>query len=274
LLSSIQNHVLTPGHRHTPIIGNSRQTREILLKTQQVALTNGRVLITGDSGTEKKLIAHAIHDFSKRCKAPLVKVNCAAIPQELIECELFGHEPGTFTGASKKRMGKFEQANSGTIFLDEIGDMSLSTQAKVLRVLDEQEFDRVGGSETLHTYVRIISATNKNLPKEIESSSFREDLYYRLNVVPIHLPPLRERIEDLPVLLDYFLERFCRENQKQHMTMSDAALDIILRRNWSGNVRELRNLTKRLVILCPNQTIGMNDLLEGTQRDNPIEGNP
>ena len=249
------------------IVGDSSQIQEILLTIRQVAPTNGRVLITGESGTGKELIAHAIHAFSDRVEAPLVKVNCAAIPQELIESELFGHEAGSFTGASKKRVGKFEQANGGTIFLDEIGDMSLSTQAKVLRVLEEREYERVGGNQTLRTDVRVISATNKHLPDEIESGNFREDLYYRLNVVPIHIAPLRERVEDLPLLVDYFLSRFCRENGKQTMSLSDTAMNNLRRRDWLGNVRELRNLMERAVILCPNQTIDESDLSEEMRRD-------
>ena len=253
-------------HAHG-IVGDSPQIQEILLKIRQVAPTNGRVLITGESGTGKELIAHAIHAFSDRIEAPLVKVNCAAIPQELIESELFGHEAGSFTGASKKRVGKFEQADGGTIFLDEIGDMSLSTQAKVLRVLEEREYERVGGNQTLKTDVRVISATNKHLPDEIESGNFREDLYYRLNVVPVHVPPLRERVKDLPLLVDYFLLRFCRENGKQTMSLSDAAMNNLRRRNWLGNVRELRNLMERVVILCPNQTIDESDLSEEVRRD-------
>ena len=253
-------------HAHG-IVGDSPKIHEILLQIRQVAPTNGRVLITGESGTGKELIAHAIHAFSERTEAPLVKVNCAAIPQELIESELFGHEAGSFTGASKKRVGKFEQADGGTIFLDEIGDMSLSTQAKVLRVLEEREYERVGGNQTLKTDVRVISATNKHLPDEIESGNFREDLYYRLNVVPIHSPALRERIEDLPLLVDYFLSRFCRENGKQTMSLSNAAMNNLRRRDWLGNVRELRNLMERVVILCPSQTIDESDLSEETRRD-------
>ena len=253
-------------HAHG-IVGDSPKIHEILLQIRQVAPTNGRVLITGESGTGKELIAHAIHAFSERTEAPLVKVNCAAIPQELIESELFGHEAGSFTGASKKRVGKFEQADGGTIFLDEIGDMSLSTQAKVLRVLEEREYERVGGNQTLKTDVRVVSATNKHLPDEIEKGNFREDLYYRLNVVPIHSPALRERIEDLPLLVDYFLSRFCRENGKQTMSLSNAAMNNLRRRDWLGNVRELRNLMERVVILCPSQTIDESDLSEETRRD-------
>ena len=243
-----------------PIIGTSQPIQEILTKIRQVAPTNGRVLITGESGTGKELIAYAIHELSPRHKAAFVKVNCAAIPQDLIESELFGHERGAFTGASTRRIGKFEQADGGTIFLDEIGDMSQSTQAKVLRVLEEQEFERVGGGQTVQVDVRVISATNKNLQDEIQSDNFREDLYYRLNVVPLHILPLRERVTDLPLLIDHFLSRFCQENQKPQMTMHENVQDILCGYSWPGNVRELRNMMERLVILCPREIIEANDL--------------
>ena len=248
------------GDFERPIIGTSQPIQEILTKIRQVAPTNGRVLITGESGTGKELVAYAIHQFSPRHKAAFVKVNCAAIPQDLIESELFGHERGAFTGASARRLGKFEQADGGTIFLDEIGDMSPSTQAKVLRVLEEQEFERVGGGQTIHVDVRVISATNKDLQEEIQSDNFREDLYYRLNVVPLHMLPLRERVTDLPVLVDHFLSRFCGENQKPNLTIHENALKILNRYSWPGNVRELRNMVERLVILCPRETIEVDDL--------------
>ena len=243
-----------------PIIGTSQPIQEILTEIRQIAPTNGRVLITGESGTGKELIAYAIHQLSPRHKADFVKVNCAAIPQDLIESELFGHERGAFTGASTRRIGKFEQADGGTIFLDEIGDMSPSTQAKVLRVLEEQEFERVGGGQTVHVDVRVISATNKNLQDEIQSDNFREDLYYRLNVVPLHILPLRERVTDLPLLIDHFLSRFCQENQKPQMTIHENVQEILCGYSWPGNVRELRNMIERLVILCPGETIEVNDL--------------
>jgi two-component system nitrogen regulation response regulator NtrX len=243
-----------------PIIGRSSAMQEVLKTIRRVAPTNGRVLITGESGVGKELVAHAIHEFSPRRKVALIKVNCAAIPKELIEAELFGHERGAFTGATNRRIGKFEQADGGTIFLDEIGDMSPSTQAKVLRVLEEGEFERVGGTHTIRVDVRVISATNKNLQEEIQAGNFREDLYYRLNVIPIHLPPLRERIEDIPPIADYFLERFCRENNRPRMKFSESALQTLRRYRWPGNVRELRNLIERLVILSPNQTIEISDL--------------
>ena len=253
-----------------PIIGTSQPIQEILAKIRQIAPTNGRVLITGESGTGKELIAYAIHNLSPRDKAAFVKVNCAAIPTDLIESELFGHERGAFTGASRQRIGKFEQADGGTIFLDEIADMSPSTQAKVLRVLEEQEFERVGGGQTVHVDVRVISATNKDLQEEIQGDKFREDLYYRLNVVPLHILPLRERVTDLPLLIDYFLSRFCRENQKPTMTIHEKGLEILSRYHWPGNVRELRNMIERLVILCPRETIEVDDLpVELNRRGDP-----
>ena len=258
------------GDFERPIIGTSQPIQEMLAKIRQVAPTNGRVLITGESGTGKELIAYAIHNLSPRDKAAFVKVNCAAIPTDLIESELFGHERGAFTGASSRRIGKFEQADGGTIFLDEIADMSPSTQAKVLRVLEEQEFERVGGGQTVHVDVRVISATNKDLQEEIQGDKFREDLYYRLNVVPLHILPLRERVTDLPVLIDYFLSRFCRENQKPTMTIHENALEILSGYHWPGNVRELRNMIERLVILCPRETIGVDDLpMELSRRGDP-----
>ena len=244
------------------MIGNSRAMQEIMTKIRQIAPTSGRVLITGESGTGKELIADTIHKFSSRNLAPLVKVNCAALPDELIESELFGHERGAFTGASNQRIGKFEQADGGTIFLDEIGDTSPSTQAKVLRVIEYQQFERVGGGKTLHVDVRIISATNQDLRASIGDRTFREDLFYRLNVVPIHVPPLRERREDVPLLVEYFLNRFCQENRKPDMACTESALTILRGYDWPGNVRQLRNLIERLVILCPKQNIDVEDIPE------------
>ena len=244
----------------SPIISDSPAMQAILKGIRRIAPTNGRVLITGESGTGKELVASALHALSPRHKAPLIKVNCAAMPKDLIEAELFGHERGAFTGASGRRIGRFEQADGSTIFLDEIGDMDPSTQSKVLRVLEEQAFERVGGEQTIRVDVRIISATNKNLQEEIQAGNFREDLYYRLNVVPIHIPPLRGRISDLPPLADHFLDRFCRENRKPRMTISKNGLKALSKYEWPGNVRELRNLIERLVILCPHQTIEAEDL--------------
>ena len=245
-----------------PMIGNSRVMQGIMTKIRQIAPTTGRVLITGESGTGKELIADTIHKFSSRNRAPLVKVNCAALPDELIESELFGHERGAFTGASNQRIGKFEQADGGTIFLDEIGDTSPSTQAKVLRVIEYQEFERVGSEKTVHVDVRIISATNQDLRASIGDRTFREDLYYRLNVVPIHIPPLRERREDIPLLADYFLNRFCQENRKPEMAFTESALTVLRGYDWPGNVRQLRNLIERLVILCPQQHVDIEDIPE------------
>ena len=242
------------------MIGNSHAMKEIMTEVRQIAPTAGRVLITGESGTGKELIADTIHKFSDRNLAPLVKVNCAALPNELIESELFGHERGAFTGAANQRIGKFEQADGGTIFLDEIGDTSPSTQAKVLRVIEYQEFERVGGEKTINVDVRIISATNQDLRASIGNRTFREDLFYRLNVVPIHVPPLRERREDIPLLVNYFLNRFCQENRKPEMACTESALTVLRGYDWPGNVRQLRNLIERLVILCPQQRIDVEDI--------------
>ncbi|MEE9608218.1 MAG: sigma-54 dependent transcriptional regulator [Myxococcota bacterium] len=232
---------------------------------QQIAVaapTNGWVLINGENGTGKELVARQIHIQSKRCDKPFIEVNCAAIPQELIESELFGHEKGAFTGAVARKRGKFELAHGGTILLDEIADMSLMTQAKVLRVLQEHSFERVGGSETIDVDVRVIAATNKDLEREIAAGHFREDLYYRLNVLPFHVPPLRERSEDVPVLAATFVEEFCAESATQPKRIGKGALRQLRAYSWPGNVRELRNLMERLVILAPGDAIQEGDLPE------------
>jgi two-component system nitrogen regulation response regulator NtrX len=218
------------------------------------------VLIRGESGTGKELIARAIHRQSLRAERPFVEVNCAAIPDEMIESELFGHERGAFTGATTKRRGKFELADGGTIFLDEVGDMSVKTQAKVLRVLQEQTFERVGGSETLTVDVRVIAASNKNLEEEIQRGNFREDLFYRLNVIPFEVLPLRDRKEDIVLLAEFFLGLFSREYGKREKTISRDALDLLLRYPWPGNVRELRNVMERMVIMVPRNSIEVEDL--------------
>jgi two-component system nitrogen regulation response regulator NtrX len=217
-------------------------------------------LIKGENGTGKELVARTIHQLSRRAPQPLITVNCAAIPEELIESELFGHEKGAFPGASMKKRGKFELAHSGTIFLDEIGDMSLRTQSKMLRVLEEQKFNRLGGSRTITVDVRVIAATNKDLEKEIEKNLFREELYYRLNVVPIEVPALRERIEDIPVLVDIFFEEFAKLTQKEKKKMTPNALEQLRRSSWPGNVRELKNLVERLVIMVEKDIIDVEDL--------------
>ncbi len=242
-------------HAQHRIIGDS-----ILLKAlrQQIELagpTNGRVLIYGESGTGKELVAHALHETSRRAEKPFVEVNCAAIPEELIESELFGHMKGSFTGAIEDKAGKFWQAHGGTLFLDEIGDMSLKTQAKVLRVLEEQRFSPVGSSEILHVDVRVITATNKHLHEEIQKGNFREDLFYRLNVIPFYLPALREHSEDIPKLADFFLSHFAQAYGRKAKRFSESARTALCRYRWGGNVRELKNLVERLVILVPGAKI-------------------
>ncbi len=218
------------------------------------------MLITGESGTGKELVARLIHELSPRNTQPFVEVNCAAIPQELIESELFGHEKGSFTGAYERKKGKFELADRGTLFLDEIGDMSLLTQAKVLRVLETQEFQRVGGSKNIKVDVRIIAATNKNLPEEVKKGNFREDLYFRLNVIPIHIPPLRERKEDIPLLVEHFLKTISAEYGRPKKEIKEEALQILMEHDWPGNVRELKNAVERLIIMTPSQVITARDL--------------
>jgi two-component system nitrogen regulation response regulator NtrX len=218
------------------------------------------VLITGENGTGKELVAREIHSNSRRKELPFVAVNCAAIPEELIESELFGHEKGAFTGATQQKRGKFDQANGGTLFLDEIGDMSLKTQAKVLRILQEQKFERVGGNQTIQVDVRVVAATNKNLPEAIKNNLFREDLYYRLAVIPISVPPLRRRVEDIPALLKHYFETFAREQGREPKKISEDALQILKHYSWPGNVRELRNLVERLSIMCRGGTVMIEDI--------------
>jgi two-component system nitrogen regulation response regulator NtrX len=216
-----------------------------------MAATNGRVLIYGESGTGKELVAHAIHAMSPRAPEAFVEVNCAAIPEELIESELFGHLKGSFTGAHENKIGKFRKADGGTLFLDEVGDMSLRTQAKVLRALEEQRFEAVGASEWTQVDVRVIAATNKVLGQEIERGNFREDLFYRLNVIPFHVPPLRDRVQDIALLADYFLREFTLAYGRKPKELTASAYDLLRQHHWPGNVRELRNLIERIVILNP-----------------------
>jgi two-component system nitrogen regulation response regulator NtrX len=242
------------------ITGHSAAIEELTAQIRIVAPTDAYVLITGENGTGKELVAHAIHRRSQRRDKPLIVVNCAAIPEELIESELFGHEKGAFTGASAQRRGKFDLAHQGTIFLDEIGDMSLKTQAKVLRILEEQKFERVGGARTIKVDVRVLAATNKDLEAEIKRENFREDLYFRLNVIPIHVPPLRDRVEDFPELIAEFLENFSRRTAGPHKQVTDEAMAALMAYAWPGNVRELKNLIERLAILTPSQVIGPEDL--------------
>ena len=244
----------------TEIIGGHPEMLAIMETITRVAPTNARVLIMGENGTGKELVARKLHELSKRAGEPFVEVNCAAIPEDLIESELFGHEKGSFTGAISQRIGKFELADGGTLFLDEVGDMSLSAQAKVLRVLQESVFERVGGTETKRVDVRVLAATNKNLLEEAARMRFREDLYYRLNVVPIRIPPLRERKSDIKILADYFLREVAVELGRSPKRLASEALDVLMEYSWPGNVRELRNLIERLCILTLTDLIKRDDL--------------
>lgn len=245
------------------LTGSSNVMKDLKKQIETVASTNAWVMITGENGTGKELVAHTIHRLSNRADRPMVEVNCAAIPEELIESELFGHERGSFTGADSHRRGRFDLANHGTLFLDEIGDMSLKTQSKILRILDEQRFERVGGDKTIQVDVRVIVATNKDLREEIRKGAFREDLYYRLNVIPIHVPPLRDRKEDISLLVQDFLEEFSRENNSEPKSITDETMPALLAHDWPGNVRELKNLVERLVIMSPGARIEFSSLLGG-----------
>ncbi|MCB2166784.1 MAG: sigma-54 dependent transcriptional regulator [Deltaproteobacteria bacterium] len=242
------------------IDGNSPSVLALKQKVAAVASTDTWVLITGENGTGKELVARTIFQLGSRAEKPFVDVNCAAIPEELIESELFGHEKGAFTGAATKKRGKFEIASGGTILLDEIGDMSLKTQAKILRVLQEQQFQRVGGSRVLKVDVRVIAATNKDLASEIKKGTFREDLYYRLNVVPIEVPSLRERKDDIPLLADHFLDDCAIQNRSRRKHIDPEALELLAAYPWPGNVRELKNLIERLIILVPGERITPDDI--------------
>ena len=252
------------------ILGESPKIKEVLALVERVAPTDARVFITGENGSGKELVAKAIHRLSRRADKLLVEVNCAAIPNELIESELFGHEKGSFTGATGQRIGKFELADGGTIFLDEIGDMSLNAQAKVLRALEEGKIERVGGNKQIAVDVRVIAATNKNLLELIKHNAFREDLYHRLNVIPIIVPPLRERRDDIPLLASAFAEDICQRNGMAHRTFSEDALRKLKSMEWSGNVRELRNIVERLVIMAPVGVIEASQIdqsMGGTKRE-------
>jgi two-component system nitrogen regulation response regulator NtrX len=225
-----------------------------------VAPTNAWILIMGENGTGKELVARSIHKLSKRAYKPFVEVNCAAIPEDLIESELFGHEKGAFTGATEKKRGKFDLAHEGTLFLDEVADMSLKAQAKILRILQEKKFERVGGNNLIPTDVRVLAATNKDLEQEMEAGRFRQDLYYRLNVIPLRVPPLRERKEDIPVLVNWFLKEFTLKERVEEKSISDDALAILMEHDWPGNVRELKNIIERLVIMIPRNEISAKDI--------------
>ncbi|MDP2885420.1 MAG: sigma-54 dependent transcriptional regulator [Ignavibacteria bacterium] len=247
------------------ILGESPKIKEILAVIERVAPTDVRVLITGENGSGKELVARALQRYSKRSSKPFIEVNCAAIPSELIESELFGHEKGSFTGATAQRIGKFEQADGGTLFLDEIGDMSFRAQAKVLRALEEGTIERVGGNKLISVDVRVIAATNKNLEEEIKKGNFRDDLYHRLRVIPIHVPPIRERREDIPILIKSFIDDVCTRNGMARKTVPDEALKRLSSLEWRGNVREVRNTVERLVILSPGTTIDVSLLEAGVQ---------
>jgi two-component system nitrogen regulation response regulator NtrX len=253
------------------IVGDSPLLGRVRESIAKAAPTSATVLIWGESGVGKELVARAIHRESLRRDGQFVQVNCAAIPDELIESELFGHEKGSFTGATDRQIGKFEQADKGTIFLDEIGDMSLKTQAKVLRVLQEQELERLGSNRIIKVDVRVIAATNKNLEEEIIRGTFREDLFYRLNVIPIHVPPLRERKDDLAALVRHFADLFSRENNFKRKTFTQAAMERLKQHHWRGNIRELRNFVERLIIMSPGDQLDVKDLPDFTGGARPLD---
>ena len=255
--------------RYGEIVGRSRQIAEVLARVEKVAAIDSSVLIYGESGTGKELVARAIHNRSPRRTGPFVKVNCGALPVNLVESELFGHEKGAFTGAMKMKKGKFELASGGTIFLDEIGDIPLETQVNLLRVLQEKEFDRVGGERTISADVRVVAATNRVLKEKVADGSFREDLFYRLEVIPLHLAPLRERRDDIPQLVDHFLRKKCREMNLPLRRLSGAAVEFLCRYPWPGNVRELENVIERTVVLVDGEEIGPGDLPLAEAADEP-----
>ena len=246
---------LNKKYSFTNIIGNSRKVQEVFYLITQVAKSNANVFLLGESGTGKELVANAIHYNSLRSKKPMIKVNCAALPANLIEAELFGYEKGAFTGANRQKAGKFELSHGGTIFLDEIGSLALESQGKLLRVLQERELERLGGTKIIKVNIRLIAATNQDLTKAVERGTFREDLFYRLNVYPIYLPPLREREADVLLLSDYFLEKYAREYNKDIKRISTPAIDALTQYHWPGNVRELENCIERAVLLCDDQVI-------------------
>lgn len=250
-------------NRRWRLIGESEKMRSLRSQIEIAARSSSRVLITGESGSGKELVARLLHGLSNRASKPFIEVNCAAIPQELIESEMFGHEKGSFTGAFERKKGKFELADGGTLFLDEIGDMSLQTQAKVLRVIETQEFQRVGGSANIKVDVRIVAATNKDLPTEVRKGNFREDLFFRLNVIPISVPPLRERKEDIPLLVDYFIKTISEEYGQRPKKITPEAIRMLQNHEWPGNVRELRNTLERLLIMTQSAVITEKDISLG-----------
>ncbi len=246
--------------REFELQGESDPIRELKEMIEIIAPTNAWILIMGENGTGKELVARSIHSYSRRANKPFVEINCAAIPEELIESELFGHEKGAFTGATTKKRGKFDMANEGTLFLDEVADMSLKAQAKILRILQEKKFQRVGGTKIIETDVRVLAATNKDLEKEMEEGRFRQDLYYRLNVIPLHVPPLRERKEDIPFLAEHFMREFAAKEGREIEGIDDEAMKALMKHDWPGNVRELKNIIERIVIMSPNNRITVDDI--------------
>jgi len=254
------------------IIGKSQKITDVAQMAQKVAATKTTVLLLGESGTGKELFARAIHNLSNRRPYPFVPINCAAIPRDLLESELFGHEKGSFTGAEAKKLGKFELADKGTIFLDEVGDMDLALQSKLLRAIEEGEVERVGSVKSLKVDVRIVAASNKDLEKAAEEKNFREDLFYRLNVFPIKIPPLRERREDVPLLAEYFINKYCSELKSPLKNISKEALDILMNYYWKGNVRELENTIERAIILCDGDTITPEHIVVSSTRSVRMEG--
>ena len=256
-----ENLLLKQKVRHEyELTGNSGPIQELKEMIGIVSPTNAWILIMGENGTGKELVARSIHRQGRRAQKPFIEVNCAAIPEDLIESELFGHERGAFTGATAKKRGKFDLANEGTIFLDEVADMSLKAQAKVLRILQEKKFERVGGSRLIPTDVRVLAATNKDLEKEMEAGRFRQDLFYRLNVIPLRIPPLRERKEDIPLLIDRFLKDFAFKEGEMEKRITDEVMAVLMRHNWPGNVRELKNIIERLIITTPAAVISKGDI--------------
>jgi two-component system nitrogen regulation response regulator NtrX len=254
------------------MVGESPALRQVWDAIRRASPTNATVLLLGESGVGKELVARSIHRNSLRSRERFVQVNCAAIPEELIESELFGHEKGSFTGATEKQIGKFEQADRGTIFLDEVGDMSPKTQAKVLRVLQEGEVERLGSARTIKVDVRVIAATNKDLEQEIEKGTFREDLYFRLSVIPIRVPPLRDRREDIPALVKHFADLFSRDNNRRAPRFAPPAMDYLQRARWKGNVRELKNTVERLIIMSPSDVIDADDLRDVVRLEPKAQG--
>lgn len=256
--------------RRHEITGKSPVMQALRVQIERAAPTNATVLITGENGTGKELVARMIHHLSRRSHRPMVEVNCAAIPEELIESELFGHEKGSFTGAHERRKGKFDLADGATLFLDEVADMSLRTQAKILRIIQEQVFERVGGARPVQVDVRIVAATNKNLQLEIDEGRFRQDLYYRLNVIPIYVPPLRERLEDVPLLVEDFLREMGHESAMGRKRIDPEVIDQLQHSPWTGNVRELRNFVERLCIMTPGEVITLSDLPADFKTKDPL----